>query len=531
MARIKNVKINFSGSGYLSSSLFEINAPDSVPATGVTYAELDDTGDGYDYVIADSAESLSITASNGQCIGARVEVGPFQSYPLPAIGPIRLASVRGPGTGSGTDGDKFGYALTGYAYDSKRDNIYVTGVGANAGNVGPNYLRICNNTGIIQDDKGPWTDLTGSGKEPLKARTLYLEDYDAIVYDSEDTTPFAIISMSGEFLFESNPTSSYSVRNGVVPIANQTLARYPEVGWVEGDYFYSNNWVRDYTLPPPNTGQKIASLFRIHLPTMTLDTDFIDRYTHRDILGATLIDGELYPVSGSTSGSIEFLWFDQGDPNNESQFVKRIKCVGIAATPYLELESLSFKSPLGNPAGYSNYHVASGSNNVYIIGPDFSQVVNSAGKVITSYNLFFTNEHLSLDTGSLNYNYAQDYLAGGQGWAVKTSYNEDRLFWSINNINGWVPANFPGYTPGFDNAGCVIVLDATGSLDRRWTYARKEPFNNTVLFPVSRFIPQQDGSVVYNFYTQNFPTVSFYRGYPVMIDAYFSGSGEIVNYI
>lgn len=526
MARQKNVKVNFLGSGYLSGSLFEINAPNSVPATGVTYAQLDDAGDGYNYTIAEDATFLSITASNGECLGARVEVGPFEAYPFPAIGPIRLASVRALVTGSGTDGDDFGYGLSGYAYDSTRDNIYVTGLYKGGTQIGDNFLRICNNTGIIQDDQGPWTYLTASGYLPSQSRTLYLEDYDAMVYDSTDTTPFLIVSMSGEILFESNPTSSHSVRNGETPVGNQTLSVYNDVGWVEGDYLYSNDWVRDYTLPAPNTGQKIATLFRIHLPTMTLDTDFIDRYTHRDILGATLVEGELYPVSGSTSGQIEFLWFAKA-----RNFVKRIKCVGVAATPYVELESLAFTDDVGNPQTYENYHVASGSNNVYVTGKKIARVTNNASKVITSYNLFFTNENLSLDTGSLNYNYYSSSLVDfndGTCWGLKTSYNEDRLFWSIESKNEWNYGNFPGYTAGFNANGCVIVLDATGSIDNRWSYPTG---SSTTLLPVSRFITQPDGSAVYNFYNQAFPTTGEYGGYPVQIDAYFSGSGQIVNYL
>lgn len=63
----KNIKINFSGLDYDSSSTFSItsNAGDG-PIT-LSYSQLTSTGTGYDFNISDTATQVTVTSSNGTC--------------------------------------------------------------------------------------------------------------------------------------------------------------------------------------------------------------------------------------------------------------------------------------------------------------------------------------------------------------------------------------------------------------------------------------------------------------------------------
>ena len=192
MARTRNIKIDFTGKNYDGSSLFEIGANGGVPSTSsVTYAELTDTGAGFNMTITDTTNLISVTASNGYCAN-NVYTSSFNSYPFPSTSPIRLSSTL-----STTPFNQTIYGMT--QVSGSCEDIYIS--------AGTDVYRVHNVTGEVYPDRGVFDLITSSIS--YQGPLLYLPEYDAIAcsYNAGGLYPptkscLNIISMSGELLYE-----------------------------------------------------------------------------------------------------------------------------------------------------------------------------------------------------------------------------------------------------------------------------------------------------------------------------------------
>lgn len=268
MSRSRNIKVQFTGVGHISSSLFQVGADGGVPTTSsVTFDQLVNSGPGFDMTLAEESTFVFVSASDGACAGD-LYTSSFNSYPFPSTSPIRLSSTN--------RNTPFDTQLKGVTYVPACDDIYAS--------TSDQVYRIHNKTGEVYSNKGPFDFNTGSiPTGPL----VYLPNYDAIAYADLRTagsgliSNINVVSMSGDMLYQVDFNESIFPRD---PFSSLQY---------DGDrYLYSDsNCFESGTI-----GLPVASVCRIDLYSMSLDIDWTNTYgTELDPVSGFLL------LSGSTT--------------------------------------------------------------------------------------------------------------------------------------------------------------------------------------------------------------------------------------
>lgn len=479
MSRVRNIKIDFSGKNYDSSSLFEVGANGGVPSTSsVTYAELSDTGAGYNMTIAEETNLISVTASNGDCVGT-INTSSFNSYPFPSTSPIRLSSTAYWGPKE--------YGIT-FAGSQNCNDVYIcSGTGSDE------VYRLHNITGEFYNNRGPFDAVTGSFYSPYRTELLYLPEYDAIAYAQNrykagvpflyNYSPFNIISMSGELLYATDFSGSYDL----FPL--EDIEHLRQVG----KYLYG----RGATAGSGSTEVNGPFVWRIDLTTMTFDNDWCDTVA-RGVTGTIVSD---YIV---TSGSDELIaWYN--DTVNH-----------VAADGTL-------RARLQTDGGRINgCRLPDGSYNVTGDWSALRYITSSVGVLTpfyTQYQLMRVDEYLDFRPYTASYSrYTNNiYDSANVEWQL---LNESGSYIILGGNGGNIfNSNVSGsYT---FQSGALAYIDFTGSMIP-FNYPTGSYGGNNV----SKIFYQEDGS-----YITIFDTAADYDGKDVEYIMFQDINGQVTDYL
>lgn len=194
MSRIRNIKIDFTGTSYTPASRFELGADGGVTSVGgITYNQLTSTGPGYNFHINDSTSIISVTASIAPCAGTRVSES-FSAYSFPITSPIRLSSTNRNDPFDIDANEPYSMA---YVNSGSCDDIYV---------VTNTIQRIHNNTGEVFTDAGIFEGQTNLGSD---SDIIYIPEYECVAVGNNNVGVYPpgasclnIVSMSGDVLFQ-----------------------------------------------------------------------------------------------------------------------------------------------------------------------------------------------------------------------------------------------------------------------------------------------------------------------------------------
>ena len=531
MSRIRNIKIDFYAKNYNPSSLFEVNANGGVPTTSsVTYSQLDSASGGFDMTVDDTTTLISVTSSNGDCIGTTAQET-FYSYPMPPIGPVRLGS-----SGSLTTAANYQTPL-GLAYDPIEDDVYIhnwTGV-----------VRRHNKTGELYDNSGPFdNDPYSMGFGDI----CYIDKTRCIALTADSDPCLRIFSMSGDLLYTSSISEPLWLNGkgpGVSGLQNDSL----KLAYDGNKYLYGTGKV----CRSGSTDADAFTFYRFDVDTLSFDETWYNNL----ITGSSDIGYVDYilPLSGSTDEAVVVVGGD----------VNRIHRMG----------SGSYMRVIGNSSGQEDIANAAlmSDGNVVIAGKfDTLRRIDKDGTQLgpnhTIYNLAKLNAD-DLDpspfTSSFNantvpifrniiYSFVETGVGVtrtvGKGLAVDS--NDNIIVGGIyfGRVGGLSPAwEYQFVTQSMVNVGgatnphtSYVVFDSTGSYRGDWNYATESvtvPGNQSHSWCVYRLYVQPDDS--YYMFTQETrgfftieafqPTGSKFNDETVVGELFFSSSGILVDKI
>lgn len=488
MARVRNIKIDFSGKNYDVSSLFQIGANGGVPSTSsVTYTQLTDSGAGFDMTISEQTNQISITASNGVCSGT-VSTSSFNSYPFPSTSPLRLSSTLSTSPFSETI-----YGLT--QLTGSCQDIYIS--------AGTDVYRVHNVTGEVYPDKGPFDLITSSIS--YQGPLLYLPQYNAIACANNQGTLYPpnssclnIISMSGELLYQ------VDLNETITPQRNYNTLKF------DGDrYLYADATVIG-SGSTTVSGIK-AGMFRVDLYSMSLDVDWT-----LNVAGGFRIGGVgLEPVDRFIikSGSDDVVQWSGEDLvyiSGSGDLIARLEVLQKSGGSYFD----------GNLDD-----VIKLQDDSYFIAGDFDRIVYNNSKIYDQSNFMRVGADFDFSPYTSSFSkYSIDVVTETGQMSllevpdknyviVATSVNTNNLFRVVNGISGSAQST----------SGSIGYLDYTGSMI---------PFNYPTSAPIDTGIGvgslrlQPDNSY-YGFISPN----AQYGGKSVGSILMISQSGIITDYV
>ena len=477
----KNIKVDFTGTPYNTTSIFDISDNTGTYTTSsITYNQLTSTGPGLDFEVGVDSTYIEITCKSftDACYEFTV-TGSLPQLPNVITIPINFSSTQ-----------DFGfYGVRGITQVSEKNcrDIYMCGVQENE------IVRLKNFSTDVYPNKGPFDFLTASYNQPYASDLLYLPQYDAIAYGngqsafaSDPTKPMmSIVSMSGEILFESYPNSP-----------SGSIASCGRFEGVMDDYLYVNGrvWDTGCTTVPPLPACIISDAFRVHLPTMTLDFDWINNVASNFPEPIS----QLIPLTGSNgyitvrnsivykhdvSGSIQWqLYCNAG----AFQFAGRVAQVVQDSNDDLII------------GGYfDKLELYSGSAPINIVGRVKTAEMVQYGITKTDINLDFRPFSSSFSRYTVNpFNFAD--TADRYSWFGPRSMGIDSNDNLVVGFVGSEPINTNISGSYVNVSGSLAVFDPTGSMIPNWNYPVdvREDFEGVKFIQISRIYMQEDDSFI-----------------------------------
>ena len=460
----KNIKVDFTNTVYNTNSLFDVTDDTGLyTASAVTYSQLTSTGPGLDFQIGIDSTYIEITCKSftDPCFNTSATASVNTNLPSVVTYPINFSSTYDWGL----------YGVSGITQVSEKNcrDIYInTADGA----LGLNSIkRLKNFTNEFYTDKGPFEYLTSSYNQPdAGSDLLYLPEYDAIAYGKPPTLSpinkacMCIISMSGELLFESDPNHP-----------SASIEAVSKFFGVVDDYLYVDGRVSG----------GLADVYRIHLPTMTFDynwvtdvaSNFIEPVLNFFALpsGSGFIVGEgAFTLKYDASGSIQY--------------------------------RLETANALGGGGGVSS--MVQDSNGDFIIGGYFGVVQYRSGSVsfpfMGQFGLVKVNSDLdyrpftsSFSRYTVNpFNLAD--TAGRFSWFGPRSMGIDSNDNLVVGFVGSEPINTNISGSYVDVSGSLAIFDPTGSLISDWNYPQnvRRNFEGVKYIEIPRIYIQEDDSII-----------------------------------